>query len=112
MESKPINLIVQGDVFIHPSKIPPQAKKLDHHILAEGEVTGHAHKIGLEFLKYASLFEHNKTLFLKVEGLSGIGGISIVHEEHKPVIVPEGEWKVGIVREYDPFEQEARQVRD
>lgn len=34
------------------------------------------------------------------------------HEEHKPVSLGKGIWKVGIVREYDPFEEEARKVRD
>lgn len=105
-------LIVQGDVFLTEAEIPEGAKRVDHHVLAEGEATGHHHRVSTEFIKHAMLLEHNKTLYLKVEGIPGIEGISVVHEEHKPIIVPEGEWKVGIVREYDPFEQEARQVRD
>lgn len=36
----------QGDIFMAAvDKIPEQAEKLDHGVLAEGEITGHAHRI-------------------------------------------------------------------
>lgn len=34
------------------------------------------------------------------------------HEEHRPITIPEGYYKIEIVREYDHFAEESRQVMD
>lgn len=74
-------------------------------VLAEGEVTGHFHRATA---KTASVFD--------TEGggrvLVAPRGTRIVHEEHKPVTVPAGEYDREIVREFDPFAEEVRAVRD
>jgi hypothetical protein len=107
MEPRPANLIVQGDVFITPCKIPETAKKLDHGVLAEGEATGHSHS--LTDLGTALLMLEGGNIFLRVkEGHEA----EIKHQEHKSIFVPAGEYNVGKVREYDPFEEEARLVVD
>jgi hypothetical protein len=34
------------------------------------------------------------------------------HQEHNPINIPKGNWKIKIVKEYDPFENEIRRVQD
>lgn len=102
-------MIVQGDVFLVTcSKIPTGAKRVKEsnrgYVLAEGEATGHAHCVvgsGIE------MYESEGTLFLKTNK-----PVEVKHEEHKPITIAPGTWKVGRVREYDAFEEEARNVRD
>lgn len=101
-------MIVQGDVFfIKTSVIPEEATKLNRrlggYIIAEGEATGHAHVIEDDI----ELYEKEGVLFIKAAK-----EIAVRHEEHLPVILSPGIWKVGIIREYDPFLEETRIVRD
>ncbi len=100
-------VIQQGDVIVElVDGIPlPQAKKLKHTTLAEGEVTGHSHvAIGDE----VELFEDTSgTLWL-----SAPHGAEVKHQEHHQVTLPKGTLKVCKVREYDHFAEEARLVRD
>lgn len=101
--------IDQGDVFFVRMSIPkeakPVARTLRGLVLAEGEETGHCHAV--ENMD-AELFEHEGILYLRVDGEE----ITVKHEEHAPVTVSKGEWRVGVVREVDPFDQEVRRVRD
>lgn len=98
----------QGDVLMRScTKIPKDAKVKKHArgwVLAEGEVTGHAHEVigeGVEVL------EKDGVLYL-----SAPKGGTIKHEEHKAFTIPPGNYTVGIVKEYDHFLEEARQVAD
>lgn len=93
----------QGDVLIRKIEaIPANATKLDHKILAEGEATGHAHRAS-----GAVLYEHEGVLYLRANSAD-----TITHEEHATVKLPAGDYRIGIVREYDPFTEEARNVQD
>jgi len=84
----------QGDVII--KKVPEvKGKKLNHLTLAEGEVTGHAHKITEGD---ADLYEHEGTLFLRVKSEEAI----LTHEEHKRVVLPKGDFEITIQRSYTP----------
>ncbi|MBD0344962.1 MAG: hypothetical protein ICV63_09125 [Coleofasciculus sp. Co-bin14] len=94
--------IRQGDVIllsIQPtvSQAAPQelGKKLPHLTLAEGEVTGHSHRVSEG---KAQLYEKNGTLYLQV--LSDTA--TLTHEEHKAIKIPQGNWMVRIQREYEP----------
>jgi hypothetical protein len=102
-------LIVQGDVFLTESKIPTTAVKMKLKsrglVIAEGEHTGHAHVV--DNTDVATLYEVDGVMYL-----SNSEPISIVHEEHKSINVPTGEWKIGIVKEVDPFTDEIRNVQD
>jgi hypothetical protein len=103
-------LIQQGDVLIRSvSKMPKNLKKVERKargfVLAEGEVTGHAHVIESDIdlmLDEASgkMFMHNDS------------EVTVKHEEHHHVDVPAGDWELGIVKEYDHFAEEARKVQD
>ncbi|MCL2937312.1 MAG: hypothetical protein MGU50_12420 [Trichodesmium sp. MAG_R02] len=89
---KPIR---QGDVILQPIKLTA-GKKLSHLTLAEGEVTGHSHRISSGD---AEVYEQDGTLYLKVLSETA----NLTHEEHKPVKIPQGNWVVSIQREYEPM---------
>jgi hypothetical protein len=97
----------QGDVLllaIDPASLPEQARTVPRHggrvVLAEGEVTGHAHAI------------HSPAAVLMRLGsgadaprfLRTIAPVDLVHEEHGAIALPEGLFSVVIQREYVPPE--------
>jgi hypothetical protein len=99
----------QGDVIIrNVTEIPDGAvrvkRTLKGFVLAEGEATGHAHRI---VEHGAELYEKDGILYIKVEK-----PVQVKHEEHKPITLTEGIYRVGHVREYDPFKEEARRIVD
>ncbi len=63
--------------------------------LAEGEVTGHKHRITEG---KAELYSKNSTLYLRVFSENAL----LAHEEHQAVAIPQGHWMVKIQREYEP----------
>ena len=88
--------IRQGDVIlISVKKTQDEAKKLSHLTLAEGEVTGHSHRISEG---QAELYEKDGTLYLRVLSETA----TLTHEEHKAIQIPQGSWMVRIQREYEP----------
>ena len=95
----------QGDVLITKVNYEIKGKKLKHLILAEGEQTGHSHRIvqGL-----GQLVMMDKMLHLQIFSETAL----LEHQEHGKIEISKGDYKIEIVREYDPFEEEIRQVRD
>jgi hypothetical protein len=81
-----------------------QKKKLNHLILAEGEVTGHAHRANR-----GTLYDNgNGTMTLEPETET-----TITHEEHAPLNLPTSDpFNVRIVQEYDHAAEAARNVAD
>jgi len=73
-------------------------------VLAEGEVTGHAHVAQADDA-YVDGEGDSRTL-------AAPSGTPIVHEEHATVILPPGEYDIERQREIDPDTQEARDVMD
>ncbi|MGJ4950675.1 hypothetical protein [Bradyrhizobium sp. HKCCYLS20291] len=100
----------QGDILIRRvDKIPDQAQRspVPHGILAHGELTGHSHR--LERPQSALLFQGAITLgefFLDARR----AGARIVHEEHGPIELPSGQYRVWRQREY--AQREIRVVGD
>ncbi|WP_017721029.1 hypothetical protein [Kamptonema formosum] len=86
--------IRQGDVILLPVE-QTEGQKLPHLTLAEGEVTGHKHRISEGA---AELYEKNGTLYLKVVSETAI----LSHEDHQAIAIPQGSWMVRIQREYEP----------
>jgi hypothetical protein len=86
--------IRQGDVILLPVQ-QSEGQKLSHLTLAEGEVTGHKHRISEG---EAELFEKHGTVYLRV--LSDVA--TLTHEEHRAISIPQGSWMVRIQREYEP----------
>lgn len=98
----------QGDVIIEKvDNIPSNSKTVKTEILVHGEV-GHAHKI-------ASVDLSNVDVFVAEDGTlycQSIREFTVVHEEHKPITLPGGKYKVRRVLEYDHFLEETKRVMD
>ena len=101
----------QGDVTYErvdtlPSGLKPVKARSGSFILADGEVTGHAHRI--DECPEVDLFEdENGTLFMSVKK-----DVALTHEEHGTHTVKPGAYKIGRVKEVDPFTEEIDEVRD
>lgn len=94
-----------GDVLIESTHALPNVReKLPHTILAHGEITGHCHRI--KESGEADLYSTTDGLFLHVRGTS----VTVIHEEHRPVTLTGGYYRVWRQREYSPGE--IRVVRD
>ena len=107
----------QGDVFVErvralPNGLTPVAG--DRIILAEGEVTGHAHEVQAcaaldpvrDDVPPAQLFEApDGTRYLLVDR-----PCTLTHQEHAPIALAPGAYKVVRQREYSP--EAIRQVAD
>ena len=94
----------QGDVFIISVNNLPAGLSGQRPILAEGEVTGHAHRIADP--STAQIFRGDAGLFMQVTADSA----TIAHDEHQEVSVPTGAYEIRIQREYHP--KEIRKVVD
>lgn len=84
-------LIDQVDTDVDGQAIPREGGKI---ILAHGEVTGHAHAIAQRAVR-----------FVEVESeryLSSTNPFVVRHEEHAPIKLPAGTFKVVRQREYSP----------
>lgn len=91
----------QGDVLLVPvDEIPGVARPLRRAggrvVLAEGEVTGHAHAIRSSA---AALLGTDDERYLRVAA-----PVSLDHEEHGPIAIAPGTYRVVIQREYVPPE--------
>lgn len=98
-----------GDVVLKEIKELPEGVKEvprinGRVIIAEGEVTGHAHAI----------VDDNCTLYEK-EGklyLVNTKEVTITHEEHRAKVIPAKIWEIDQSLEYDYDLEEARRVAD
>jgi hypothetical protein len=87
----------QGDVYIATvDSVPPTALRLPHCVLAEGEATGHCHRIAE--VERAELLEVGGQRFLRVHAES----VTLIHDEHGPVTLPAGCYRIWQQREYTP----------
>ncbi len=97
----------QGDVLvIEVDAIPEDATaeaRSGRIVLAEGEATGHAHAI---HERDARTFTYRGERFLLTKSKA-----QLIHEEHGPIEVPAGAWRVIIQREYEPSLASDRQWR-
>lgn len=116
MKTKQPKMILfrQGDVlFTRVATLPVgEKRKRDNATVAYGEVTGHSHQLAVEDRNVAEVLECGDGLFVHVsaEGLRCEGGATFLHEEHGPITLPVGDWKVTIQREYSP--EAIRDVQD
>ncbi|MBI3929764.1 MAG: hypothetical protein HY319_29760 [Armatimonadetes bacterium] len=84
----------QGDVLIVPAPKLPLGKPLKTNVLAEGEITGHAHRLEGD----GRLVRSGEELYLEVRDRS-----TLTHEEHGPVTLPKGLYQVIQQREFAPW---------
>ena len=101
----------QGDVLLQPvESIPASARAVDFKkeiILAEGEVTGHAHRIkrSPRTANRVKQYFDGPTLYLEV-----LEPVTVVHEEHGSITLPPGCYERRIQTE--TWMDEVRQVLD
>lgn len=101
----------QGDVpcFPHTGKIT--GKKVKHNgslTLAYGEATGHHHTISvpnIEDMDAVRTPDGGWLLTLRAAG-------TIRHQEHHPITLPAGKYRIGREREYDWFALAVQRVID
>jgi hypothetical protein len=88
----------QGDVLLIAVDALPEGATAESRsgriVLAEGEVTGHAHAIAEPD---ARSYTHGGQRYLLTRSVA-----QLVHEEHGPIAVPPGTWRIVIQREYTP----------
>lgn len=84
-----------GDVGIEKVSPPPRQgrKTLPHLVLAEGEATGHSHRVKGN----AVLYEWSEQLYLRVKSRS-----AVVHQEHARIELPRGTYRIIQQREWSP----------
>lgn len=97
MQTAKLKKYRHGDVIIVEVDRMPKGKgeELKHTTLAEGEVTGHSHRISEGVAK---LTKFDDRMYLRVQ--SDIA--KLVHEEHHALSLPQGEYEIKIQREYSP----------
>lgn len=113
----------QGDVLIIPAgEIPAGARAVprERHgtdelvVLAHGEVTGHAHAIaeaGVDLFEIDQVTPGSTAAAVE-RWLRVQGGATVVHEEHAPITLPDGNYRVIRQREYQPGPVVSRAVAD
>ena len=93
----PASLYRHGDVLLAAvPALPANAKPVLGLILAHGELTGHAHRI--REAGEAQLFTQGGFTYLRVTAAAA----TLVHEEHRPIELPTGVYRVWQQREYTP----------
>jgi hypothetical protein len=95
----------QGDVLVIPidesamptNVIPAPRDRSGRMVLAYGEATGHAHVATGDGLRLLCLPDDLESMFLHVERYGRLS-----HEEHGPIPLPVGYYRVVRQREYVP----------
>ena len=81
----------QGDVLFSqitsiPNGVKEVTSKSDYFILAEGEATGHTHKVEADGCQ---LYEKDGTLFMHVAT-----PVTVIHDEHGKIELDTGVWDI------------------
>lgn len=95
----------QGDVLVMPipreelpaGLVPAPRDRRNRLVLALGEATGHAHVLTGERVALLCPPDDPERLFLLIEGYGRLG-----HEEHGPIALAAGAYRVIRQREYFP----------
>jgi hypothetical protein len=94
-----------GDVIIASVEaVPAKATRRLSAVLARGELTGHSHRFADP--ETVTLWENRGMLFVAVLAQQA----TVIHEEHRPITLPRGTYRVWQQREYTP--QAIRRVAD
>jgi hypothetical protein len=100
-----------GDVDLIPLRaLPENLKKVEYKkdfVLAEGEVTGHKHKLLCEPETVSVYQDEQGRYFLDIKQPT-----KITHEEHGTRTLTPGFYVREIEEEYDVFEEELKNVID
>lgn len=92
-----------GDVLLIPTtkqtvkKMKCLSKKGEDIVLAEGEATGHMHRIAAKYLAALYVLHETQQRILKVQQEA-----ELEHEEHNSIILPPGDYLVVRQQTYTP----------
>jgi hypothetical protein len=90
-------LVRHGDVLVQRiDALPRDARRRQGQVLVRGEATGHSHRVGEAGA--GVIYETMNEMFLQITASIG----TLVHEEHGPIELPEGTYRVWTQREYTP----------
>jgi hypothetical protein len=91
-----------GDILYKLTDIfPENAVKIKGNLIHKGN--NHYHTIKGNF----ELYEYNNEMFILAMDIC-----DLEHEEHNTIQLPAGLYKKGVIREYDHFLEESREVID
>lgn len=98
----------QGDVIIERiDEMPDNLKKLEGGVLEEGETPGHYHQLDGDLTAVALYEDDSANKYLKT-----MADMVLKHEEHKPIAIPPGMYRVRKVQEFDHLNRVRRDVVD
>jgi hypothetical protein len=104
-------ILRHGDLLLSsiPKKdLPKGFKSLKTNVLAEGEATGHTHRLVGE----AQILEFKTEDGSVQKFVDAQKESSLVHEEHNEIKIPQGVYKVIQEREFDVIDEMAKEVYD
>ena len=100
-----------GDLLIKQiDHIPLSAKPLSTSIIAEGEITGHNHKLYGSHQVYGTHSQNPR--IIEPTYFQAKEDISLKHQEHNTLKISKGNYEVVHEREYDPFKDIEQEVID
>ena len=107
-KEQPPQFYRHGDLLIRRiESLPQRLTRLNTRTLAQGEVTGHQHRLISQTAQVFISNDANQQKYLSV-----VEPTQLVHEEHKPITIEEGAYVVIQEREFDPFGDYIRRVVD
>lgn len=100
----------QGDILLLPcSDIPlnavPEPPEEGLVVLARGETSGHRHVVGADHVTFFREDGSGGGGYIRV---TGPDPVDLSHEEHSPLAIPPGNYRVVRQREYQPRAQPRR----
>jgi hypothetical protein len=108
-------MIRQGDLLFTavetiPEYFSEQAKCRKDGVILTGEASGHSHRLALPEEAEVLVLEQwrSQEIYVRVRAVP----IQVLHEEHLPVTLAPGDYKVTRAREYDYLSRLAMPVRD
>lgn len=97
-------ILRQGDVLLIPIETTARGKDVRENnkvILAHGEATGHAHEIIGDEITLEEITDETDAL-RGARILRVLGKATVTHQEHAPIVIPPGTYRVVRQREYSP----------
>ncbi len=101
----------QGDIlFLKIENLPQGCEKQNSIVIKEGETSGHSHKIvsgSVKFYKQV-VADNSRTRSLgeQIIGYLEVTDRAVIgHEEHNPIYLPSGVYRILQQRVFNPFEE-------
>jgi hypothetical protein len=106
-----MNVLRHGDLLLKSDEsivIPKGSISLETNILAEGEKTGHTHKL----VGQAQILEHTANDGTIERFVDAQEDSQLTHQEHNTIDIPKGVYRVVQEREFDVVNEMVKEVYD